>query len=205
MLLLDALDPGTPDQTVADVRAAGAAGCLGYVWRPGSVGQWDSSHFAALRAAGMVTAPIVVPSGSGTAYSTLIAAARAYGFTSGPLICDMESPYNLPPASWWSGAIVAFRAAGFKAIKYGNSSDVSGYPNGDGWWQAHYIQTTTKPVPALPSGLIGFQYADMDAINGIYYDASVFNPNLFASTVIVGTDTGPSWPLGPSDLTGVEL
>src|SRR5579872_1818986 len=137
MLVLDALYPGTPSQLIANCKAVGAAGCLGYVWRPGGIGGWTSAHFNSLKSAGLITCPIVVPAGDGsTPYATLIAAARNYGFTAGPLVFDMESPYNLPPQAWWNGAITAARAAGFKAIKYGNAGDVQAYANGDGWWRS---------------------------------------------------------------------
>lgn len=203
MLLLDALYPGSPSQLVAACRAAGAAGALGYVWHGGATshdtGGWTKAHFDALRAGGLVTAPIasVTPGGGGgsPAYQQIIDAARAWGFGRGPLVQDMESPANLPSPAWWNGAIAAFRAAGFKAIKYGNAGDVGGYDNGDGWWKAAYIQTRTDPVPALPPGLVGWQYADMDAIGGIDYDASVFLATLFGgemeTTYIIGVDPEP--------------
>lgn len=184
LLMLDALYPGTPAQLVANCKAVGAAGALGYVWHGSAqsydTGGWSLAHFDALRSAGLITAPIA----SGTSAYTptpqqIIQAARAWGFTSGPLIHDMEGPGNLPPQSWWNNAINVDRAAGYTAIKYGNQPDVSSYANGDGWWQARYIQQTVNPQPALPAGLIGWQYANSVSINGTQYDVSIFDAGVF--------------------------
>lgn len=187
MIILDALYPGTPTAMLANVRAVGAAGCLGYVWRPGGIGGWTAAHYSALEQAGMVTAPIVVPAGdSSTPYATLIQAAQSFGFHSGPLICDMESPANLPSQAWWNGAIAAFRAAGYRALKYGNAGDVGAYANGDGWWIASYIQHSVQPVPTKSAQYIGWQYGDQVFINSVEYDASIFDEEALMS--LVGLD-----------------
>ena len=181
--MLDALDPGSPAQLVADVRAAGAAGCGGYVWRPGGVGQWDQSHFDALAGAGLLSYPLVVPAGDGsTSPDALIHAAQSFGFAPGgvPLVVDMEGPYNLPPASWWQAMIAAGRAAGYRVMKYGNGGDVGAYALGDGWLEAYYVQHSVEPFPSgLPAGTIGWQYANVVGINGITYDVNAIEEAFF--------------------------
>lgn len=175
MIWLDALYPGTPEQLVANAKAAGAGGVLGYVWRPGGVGGWTSQHWSSLRSAGLRAVPIGVPAGDGsTPVSALVAAARAQGFTSGPLVVDMEAPYNLPSMGWWASAISGLHSAGFLAIKYGNAGDVGAYADADGWWLARYLQHTVEPLPAIPAGVLGIQFADEVNLGGVTYDASVF-------------------------------
>lgn len=176
MLALDALYAG---DIVAACRAVGAQGALGYVWRPGGIGDWSLAKFDALRSAELGLSPIFVPPASSPpSWSTIKAAAEAMGFGPGPIVGDLEGPYNLPPASWWSGFCLDAGADGWRPYLYGNQGDVGSYPKGEGWWQARYVQHSVQPVPQLPSGLAGWQYADQVTIDGLTYDASVVSPQL---------------------------
>lgn len=180
--MLDALDPpADPAQLVRDVKAAQCAGAFAYVWRPGGVGTWTLAHVEALRAAALAAVPVVVaPGAGGNVYTELLNAARSWGFAAGALVCDMESPYNLPPASWWLQLVDTARAAGYRPIKYGNAGDVGSYANGDGWWLARYVQHSWYPRPgALPPGAVAWQYANLVSVNGTTYDASICDASIF--------------------------
>jgi hypothetical protein len=185
ILLLDALNVPSPAQLVADVRSAGARGCFAYVWRPGGIADWSKAHVDALRGAGMISAPIIVAPGSGMPDpSAGVSAAKAFGFTGGPIFADMEGPHNLPPDTWWRKYLAECLLAGFQPWKYGNASDVGGssYPNASGWWLADYLrQGSIDPPPPLPAGRRLWQYVDEVQIAGTTYDVSVADPEVFAA------------------------
>ena len=192
MLLLDILDPPAPDQLVADLRATGAGACGLYVLRrfggggDAGIGTWTPAHVAALRADGIALLPIIVPGNNPlpSDVATALDVARALGVPVGAMDLDLEQ-FSLPPVAWVAAAIAELRAAGWRALRYGDEAVLAGYPPGDGDWVSHASGLIVRagvllPVPAIPPGYIAWQYAVEVNVNGRFYDASVFDPAALA-------------------------
>jgi hypothetical protein len=191
-LFLDALNPPAPAQLVADLAAVGATACGYYVLRRTAsggelgIGTWSSAHVTALRQAGIGLLAIIVPGDNPLPSDPLVAMdiATALGAPAGAIAIDLEN-FSTPSAGWVSGAIDAFRAGGWKALRYGDVALLDQYPVGDGDWVSHgYIPVRDgdwSPIPALPNvpGLVGDQYCVNVTINHSSYDASVFDPSVF--------------------------
>ena len=181
--MLDALEAG---DIVAACHQVGAEGAFAYVWRGGDVGDWSTLKVQELRNAGLAVIPVAVPAGNdSTPLQQILDAAKAFGFGEGPLVFDLESPGNLPSGYWWTRAINGSRQAGFRPILYGNRGDVGGYDKADGWWLADYVQQSVEPVPQLPLGEAGWQYANQVQINGRTYDCSVIDAAIFGGSEVL--------------------
>ena len=179
-LLLDALFPAPPLSLVMDCQAVGARGAFAYVSRPGGVGSWTPAHVAALRAAGLVSIPIIVPPPAGADPGALLSLVRAFGFERGPITLDLEPP-NLPPASWEEQFDAATAAAGFVDFDYGTDSNLALYQPDDAHWRAAWIESGTLAViPDLPPGLDGWQFVNDVVIRGTFYDVSVISDRILA-------------------------
>jgi hypothetical protein len=191
-LMLDALFPPAPDQLVADLGAVGADGAMVYVSRPGGVGSWTPAHVQALRAAGKLAAPIIVPPPAGGDIPTLLEAAATFGFTSGPITLDLEPP-NLPPASWEEQFDVMARGRGFSDFDYGTPSNLGLYAPDDAQWRAIWLRTgVLQPLPPAPVNG-GWQFVNDIVVNSRTYDASVVADSVFS---------GQTWQPVPVDPTG---
>ena len=179
-LLLDALFPPGPLALVIDCQAVGARGAFAYVSRPGGGGNWTPAHVDALRAAGLVSIPIIVPSPAGADPGVLLSRVRAFGFQGGPITLDLEPP-NLPPAGWEEQFDQAARAAGFVDFDYGTPSNLGLYQPDDQEWKATWIRTgVLDPVPQLPPSWDGWQFVNDVVIRGTFYDASVISDRILA-------------------------
>ncbi len=172
-LILDTLYPPSPDQLIADLNAVGADGAAVYVWRPGGVGTWTPAHVRAMRAAGKICWPIVVPATDGGDINGQLGAAQAFGFTSGPISANLELP-NLPDPAWEERFDAAAAAASFTDLDYGTRYNLGLYQPDDRDWIAEWIRTgVLEPLPTLPAGRAAWQFVNDIAINGHQYDASV--------------------------------
>jgi len=182
LLMLDALFPPSPTQLVADCREVGASGCFAYVARPGGIGTWTPDHVAALLADGSRSVPIIVPLPAGQPIGPLLGAVHGFGFTSGPVTLDLETP-NLPPASWEEQFDAAILAAGYTDFDYGRPADLGLYQPDDANWKASWLRTgVLNPLPPLPSGWHGWQFVNDIVVNGTQYDASVIDEGVFSMT-----------------------
>lgn len=187
-LILDALFPPPPTQLIADLEAVGADGAAVYVWRPGGVGTWTSVHVAALRAAGKLAFPIIVPEPGGGDINGMLGAARAFGFEGGPITIDLEPP-NLPPAAWEENFDSASASLGFEGFDYGTSADLGLYQPDNASWLADWLRTgQLQPLPAIPPGRTGLQFVNDITINGHQYDASMVASSVFGGSSTVHTN-----------------
>jgi len=190
-LMLDALSPPAPRQLLADVQQEGAVACALYVWRRRPEGEkmgngtWTHAHVPALRDAGLHVLPIVVPGNRppDSDFQDAADAATAFGCPVGPIVLNLERPDSAPPRRWVQGCIDHLRSLGWKVIRYGDVPVLADYPTADGDWVSHgFIPVTRdrmRPVPELPSGVVGDQYSIEVGVNGSRYDASVVSPALF--------------------------
>ena len=196
-LILDALYPPTdPQQLIRDLNAVGADGAMVYVFRPGGVGTWTPNHVDALRAAGKLVAPIIVPSPWGDAINTLFFTVKSWSFVGGPITLDLEFP-NLPPRDWEEAFDGEARAQGYLDFDYGTPSNLGLYVPDDHNWIATWIRTgVLLPLPVPPVGG-GWQFVNDIMINGSQYDASVIDDVVFGggSALTIVDTVAPTSPV----------
>lgn len=177
---LDALFPPDAASVVRDANQVGAQviGC--YVFRQGGIGGWNPMLVQNIRAAGKTMLPIVVPGNNPPPASTVLNAVRAMGFAGGVVALDLEAT-SLPPVAWATSWITIVQAAGFKPIEYGSVLNLEPYGIGLSMdWVANWLRTgSLEPLPTLPSGEAGWQFANEVSINGHVYDASLFDSSIF--------------------------
>lgn len=193
-LMLDALNPPNPAALVNDCRSVGAKAVALYVLRRNAVGgmlgvgTWTSAHVAACNDAGIATLPIIVPGSNPDAGDALhaIGAAKQYGVRTRAMVADIET-LSFPSFAWVQSYGGSVRAAGWKALRYGDVGPLANYPALDGDWISHgkipVRDGVIFPMPALPSGCVADQYAVNCVINGHQYDASVIDSSVFGATV----------------------
>jgi hypothetical protein len=176
ILVLDAAYPPSPKQWVADMDAVGAQGGAIYVY--GSFLNYTKAHVDVARAAGKQVLPIIVP-GNQPPAPPLYAVAAPYGITSGPLAYDIEDG-SFPAPEWVEQAVNESNAAGWSAGVYSSGAARQQYAFG-WWWEARwpYGAGTWQPVPVLPTGQAGWQYAHDVVVNGSEYDISIFDMGVF--------------------------
>jgi len=150
LLILDGLYPGSPAQLVAACEDVGAAGALIYAYRPGGTGDNSPAHVTALRDAGKVAIPVIVPEGDDSGKPlNILAALRGFGFTSGPVIFDTEPP-NLPSNQWLQGAEAFLASHGFTRGQYGTRSTLGSYSPEDDEWIDYLARTDPTKVASAP-------------------------------------------------------
>ena len=176
MLLLDAAFPPPPAQLVADCRAVGAGAVAPYVY--GGFVNYTSAHYDALRAASIHILPIVVPGNVPPTYGNLAQDLSSTGIQGGPVVVDIES-LSYPPTAWVAGLPAAI--PGVQWGRYGTTGDLGRYPAlAFNWYsQWPYAPGVWSPIPTLPNGWDGWQYAHDVQINGSQYDVSVIRDDFF--------------------------
>lgn len=194
-LMLDALNPPNPAALVNDCRSVGAKAVALYVFRRNanggmlSAGTWTAAHVQACNDAGIATLPIIVPGSRPTSadISTAIAIARQYGVRLVAMVADIETN-SFPVSAWVSLFGLTVRAAGAKALRYGDVGPLASYPVLDGDWISHgkiaVRDGVISPVPRLPAGVVADQYAVRCIVNGHEYDASVIDSSVFGASAV---------------------
>lgn len=188
-LLLDAAYPPSPQQWIADMDAVGAAGGFVYVWGP--ITRYSQQHVVAARNARKIVVPIVVPGNTWPSTISIVQSLQSYGFTSGPVMVDLEAG-SLPPNIGLVSFASAMMPLHYQVDRYGNISTLGAYaPEGQDWI-ADWIRTgVLDPLPTLPAGWQSWQFVNDININGSQYDAS-----MVADTFVTeGTDMA----LDPTD------
>lgn len=181
-LMVDALFPAA--DPVPDMEAVGADVLAIYCLRRNANGADIGIGGASLQVvraalgAGKAVVPIVVPGDvpPQSDWQAALDAAHALGIPTGAIVVDLEQ-FSLPAPSWVLGFRDHARAAGWKVLRYGDTAVLSGYPPCDGDWVSHGLIPVRlgewEPVPALPAGVWGDQYAVQVTINGHSYDVSI--------------------------------
>lgn len=198
MVILDALFPPAPDQLVSDCRAMGAQGCAGYAWRWGGIGTWTRAHVDALRAAGLLYVPIVVPGDAPGDPGGMLDACAALGGPEPVVMLDTE-PSSEPSAEWVAVFTGSAHARGWTVEDYGPRAVIASHP-ADGEWLADWLRTgVLDPEPQLPPGYRAQQFVnDVTAPSGAQYDASIVDPAIFgghavsswSDPIVCESDTG---------------
>jgi len=175
MRILDIFTAPAPAQLVADVRQIGYDGAAGYVVDLAVSGRstWSPAHVEALRAAGLVFLPIVVPGEMPPPADGL----WGWWDGTGPIELDLE-PGSEPPVSWVADWISAVRRRGGSPGMYGPAADHRVYGGLDWDWRCLANWTYSEPA-APPAGFQGVQWTNLMVVNGTRYDASVFSEEVF--------------------------
>lgn len=185
-LMLDALNPPSPAELVADMQSVGARVFGMYVLRrdaEGNVmdnGSATIDHVKAVRGSGRFVLPILVPGSQPTAQDMVLAiqAAQARGIPRIAMATDIEQ-FSFPSYTWLAQAIAYAHSVGWRVFRYGDIVPLSQYPTADGDWISHGLiavrEGNVLPMPALPGGCIADQYAVRCLVNGHEYDASVID------------------------------
>lgn len=204
-LILDALNPPSPTELVADLEQVGAVGFAFYVLRRSADGGLldngtvTKAHIDAVQESGRFAFPICVPGNNPQPDDAkrAIDNALAMDVDTWLMIFDLES-FSFPPHQWLADAIVTCHHNTWMAGKYGDTNVVVQYVLSDGDWFSHGRITVRRnqlqPIPALPVDGIGDQYTVGVIWNGHEYDGSVFDLDfLTAATHGPGpTDNPPS-------------
>lgn len=206
--LLDAaFPPADVQKWIAALRSAGAAGCLAYVYdTQATPNLWTPAYCRAIQDAGFGILPVYV---FGPAYPVIGHARQvmaAYGWDSGPVMGDLERG-SMPGTTYFRLWCQDLRSHGFQSVAYGAQATLDTYrPAADAGFLARYIQRALNPIPALPAGCDGWQYANSFAFSGIDVDASVCSLPLITAKgddtmkVVVGNPA--SQPAGYVDVHG---
>lgn len=149
--------------SLARLHAAGYRLYGGYLQSADAYHPWSRGDFARVRAAGFAVIPIFVGPGSGSSHdlgvvdgAATVLAARAAGFSAGPVVLDVEpAALRADPAGvagYTAGWAQALRAAGYSPWGYGltgyfRALSVAGYASSiDVAWIARY----PSPAPERP-------------------------------------------------------
>lgn len=190
-LMLDTLNPPSPDALLRDMMSVRADAVGIYVLRRDgfgnlmNTGTWTLEHVARVQAAGKRLLPIMVPGNNPQSLDASIAAlhATALGITTRIMVIDIEQ-FSFPPAQWVREAIGSLHVHGYKVLRYGDVAGLRSYPAADGDWISHGLIPVRAgswlPVPLLPDGCVADQYAVQVTINGTGYDVSVAEMDMFS-------------------------
>src|SRR5690348_3141261 len=182
--MLDALNPPSPDELIADMQSVGARAIAMYLLRRDSAGRmmntgtWTVNHIAAVQASGRAVLPILVPGSvpGPNDMALAIQIANSGGIARSAVVVDIEQ-FSFPAPQWLAEAIKLAHDAGWRVIRYGDVGPLGSYPAADGDWISHgkitVVANRIAPMPRLPSGIVADQYSVGCVINGHDYDASV--------------------------------
>ena len=185
-LILDALNPPSPAELVADLEQVGAVGFAFYALRRSADGGLldngtvTKAHIDAVQESGRFAFPICVPGNNPQPDDAkrAIDNALAMDVDTWLMIFDLES-FSLPPGRWLADAIATCHRNAWVAGKYGDTNVVVQYVLSDGDWFSHGRITVHRnqlqPMPALPADAVGDQYTVGVIWNGHEYDGSVFD------------------------------
>lgn len=183
-IILDAAFPPTPALWVGDMNAVGASGGCVYVLGPFT--NYTPAHVTLARASGKSVIPIVVPGDNPPSYGTVWAALLNYGFSSGPVVFDLER-FSEPPDAWLTGARSFLGPLGYLVDRYGTVSELGKYSPENADWIASWLrQGILDPIPSLPAGRVAWQFVDDIVINGRTYDASVMDSSFLGGIMANG-------------------
>lgn len=190
---LDIAFPVSPEQFVADMRAAGAQVASPYVlnWSDLRAVQ-PPDYFTALRAAGFHVSPIVVPGNTPGPQQAVLDALSAAGCQGGPVELDIE-PGSYPPQSWVMDWYVSMRNHGFSPGQYAGAADRFRYGDIFDW---HRLADWTYVEHDPPAGYVAVQWSDKEVINGSTYDISTWSDTFQFPTSTVPPVTEEDMPFG---------
>lgn len=188
-VMLDAaFPPGDPAQWVTDMASVGAQ--VGAIYTYGGFTHYTVAHVQQARASQRFVLPIVVPGNNPPDPRVVLATVAQYGIADGPVAIDRESG-SMFPIGWDDAFDALARSMGYRPIEYANLNDARTPRDIDEEWQARWIRTgIMNPVPALPPGIVAWQFVDDVAINGTQYDVSVVGDWLWDKPRPIGRDGG---------------
>ncbi|HZV49909.1 MAG TPA: hypothetical protein VFD49_09110 [Candidatus Dormibacteraeota bacterium] len=200
MRLLDIYEAPDPGQLVADVRAAGYDGAAGYTANWSLLGTpWTPAHAAALRQAGLIFLPIVVPGNQPPPPE----ASWGWWDGQGPIELDLE-PGSEPPITWVAAWIAVVRHRGGSPGLYAPAAQQVTYGGADWDWRCLADWTYVEPA-APPAPYQAVQWTNQLWIDGRRYDAGVYADEVFlpmaqldqilSLTQAINDRTGQLWNL----------
>jgi hypothetical protein len=170
LLCVDTAYPPAPAQWLADIRDLGASASLIYTY--GGFTNYTAAHLQAAGSNGITLIPIVVPGDTPPPASEVLQTALNYGFSSGPLLIDLESG-SFPIQGWVQDFIT--QASAFQVLIYGTTDTLNRYsvPLLNSWVALWFASITPPPLGRHA----GWQYCHDIKMGGASYDLSVYDPD----------------------------